>query len=70
MESIEMTSLQYRIQNVLLEIDREFRSPVAKAFKQSDGSYLSFQEELSSMAWDYPSLPVQSILDKIAYDLA
>lgn len=65
-----MNALQYRIQNVLLDIDREFRNPVARAFKQSDGSYLSFQEELSSMAWDYPELPVQYILDKIAYDLA
>ena len=65
-----MNALQYRIQNVLPDIEREFRNPVAKAFKQSDGSYLSFQEELSSMAWDYPELPVQYILDKIAYDLA
>lgn len=65
-----MTSLQYRLQNLLLNIDREFRNPVAKAFAQSDGSFVSFAEELSSMSWDYPDLPVQDILDKVAYDLA
>jgi len=65
-----MNSLQYRLQNLLLEIDREFRNPVARAFAQSDGSFASFAQELSAAAWDYPELPVQDILDKVAYDLA
>ena len=65
-----MTSLQYRLQTLLLEINREFRNPVARAYAQSDGSFASFAAELSATAWDYPDLPVQDILDKVAYDLA
>jgi hypothetical protein len=51
-------------------IEREFRVPVSVAFKQSDGTFLSFQQELSAQVWDHPDLPVQEILDKLAYDLA
>lgn len=65
-----MNALQYRIQELLLTLEREFRMPVAKAFKSSDGSFASFASELSAMVWDHPELPVQDILDKISYDLA
>lgn len=65
-----MNTLKFQLHQFINTLDMEHRIPVAKAFKQSDGSFVSFAEELSSMAWDYPDLPIQSILDKVSYDLA
>lgn len=65
-----MNSLKFRLHELMPNIEREFRIPVSIAFKQSDGTFTSFQQELSAQSWDYPDLPVQDILDKLAYDLA
>jgi len=65
-----MNALKFRLHELMPTIEREFRIPVSVAFKQSDGTFLSFQQELSAQSWDYPDLPVQEILDKLAYDLA
>jgi hypothetical protein len=64
-----MNVLKFRLHELMNSLDREHRVPVSVAFKQSDGSFASFAQELSSMSWDFPDLPVQDILDKISYDL-
>ena len=68
--STEMNVLQFRLHELMPKLDREFRVPVSVAFKMSDGSFSSFAAELTAQTWDYPSLPVQQILDTISYDLA
>ena len=65
-----MNVLQFRLHELINNLDMEHRVPVSNAFKQSDGSWASFAAELSAMTWDFPELPVQDILDKVAYDLA
>lgn len=65
-----MRVIDARISKIIGSIDREFRIPVMEAVQNCDGSYLSFQEELSSQVWDYRDLPVQEILDRVAYDVA
>ncbi len=65
-----MRVIDARISKIIGSIDREFRVPVMEAVKNCDGSLLSFQEELSSQVWDYRDLPVQEILDRVAYDVA
>ena len=65
-----MNALKFQLHEFVNTLEMEHRVPVAKAFKQSDGSFASFAEELSATSWDYPDLPVQDILDKISYDLA
>jgi len=49
---------------VINSLEPEFRIPVVKALQASDGSFLSFQQELSAQTWDFPELPVQDILDR------
>lgn len=65
-----MNVLKFRLHELINNLDMEYRVPVSVAFKQSDGTFLSFAEELSAMTWDYPDLPVQNILDRVGYDLA
>jgi len=64
-----MSALNERILVVQDRIPREFRKAVSVAAGFSDGTVLSFEQELSSQVWDYPELPVQDIMDLIAYDL-
>ena len=65
-----MTALDGRIAAVINTIEPEFRIPVVNALRASDGTVLSFQQELSAQIWDTPDLPVQEILDKIIFDVA
>ena len=65
-----MNVLQYRLHELINTLDMEHRVPVAKAYKQCDGSWASFAQELSAQSWEHPELPVQDILDKVSYDLA
>lgn len=65
-----MNSLKFQLHEIMSSIDREFRIPVSVAFKQSDGTFDSFAQELSAQTWDHPAIPVQEILDKISYNLA
>lgn len=62
--------LNARIIAVITKIDPEYRMPVMVAARNSDGTWLSFQMELSSQAWDNPGLPVQDIIDSLSFDLA
>lgn len=62
--------LDHRVREVINGLEPEFRIPVQRALKASDGTVLSFQQELSAMAWDYPRLPVQDIVDRICWDVA
>lgn len=64
-----MNALDIRVGRVINDIEPEFRIPVINAVKSSDGTFLSFQEELASQVWDMPNLPVQDILDRVAYDV-
>ncbi len=64
-----MNALDIRINQMINSLEREDRVPVVTALSNSDGTFLSFQQELSSQTWDYPHLNVQEILDKIAFDL-
>jgi hypothetical protein len=65
-----MTALDGRVSAVINTIDPEYRMTVIAALKASDGTVLSFQQELAAQVWDNPDLPVQDILDKIAFDVA
>ena len=65
-----MTALDIRINQVINSLEPEFRIPVVNALRHSDGSLLSFQQELSAQAWDTPELPVQEIMDRMAFDVA
>lgn len=65
-----MTVLNNRIHTVINELEPEFRVPVYTAARNSDGTVLSFQQELSAQTWDYPELPIQEIMDKVCYDVA
>lgn len=63
-----MNALTARILTVQDTLPREFRKPVSVAADMSDGTFLSFQQELAAQSWDCPELPVQEILDKVSYD--
>lgn len=63
-----MNALTARITAMQDWLPREFRKPVSVAADLSDGTFLSFQQELAAQSWDFPELPVQEILDKISYD--
>lgn len=65
-----MNALDIRIGMVINSLDPEFRIPVVNALRASDGTVLSFQQELSAQVWDNPGLPVQEIMDCIAFDVA
>jgi len=64
-----MTALDIRINQMINSLEPEFRIPVVNALRTSDGTLLSFSEELTAQAWDTPDLPIQDILDKVAYDV-
>jgi predicted metal-dependent peptidase len=65
-----MTALDISINQMINSLEPEFRIPVVNALRSSDGSLLSFQQELSAQVWDTPDLPVQDILDRVAFDVA
>lgn len=65
-----MTALDIRINQMINSLEPEFRIPVVNALRTSDGTLLSFQQELSAQAWDTPDLPVQEIMDRVAFDVA
>jgi hypothetical protein len=62
-------SLDGRVAVMINSIDPEFRISIINALKASDGTVLSFQEELNAQVWDMPELPVQDIMEKIAFDV-
>ena len=64
-----MNALDIRINIMLNSLDPEFRIPVVNALRASDGTLLSFHQELSAQVWDTPELPVQDIMDRIAFDV-
>lgn len=65
-----MNALDIRINRMINSLEPEFRIPVVNALRASDGTLLSFQQELSAQVWDTPELPVQDILDLVAFDVA
>lgn len=65
-----MNALDIRINQMINSLEPEFRIPVVNALRTSDGTFLSFQQELAAQVWDTPELPVQDILDKVAFDVA
>lgn len=60
-------NMTMNIREFINKLEPEFRVPVSRAFYNSDGSTIGFQQELASMAWDYPTLPVQDILDQFVH---
>jgi hypothetical protein len=65
-----MTALDIRINQMINTLEPEFRIPVVNALRSSAGTLISFQQELSAQVWDTPDLPVQDILDRVAFDVA
>lgn len=65
-----MTSMEYRVRELVKGLDRELRPAVISAWEHSDGSLLSFIEELQGQQWDFPDLPVDSLIEQIAWDVA
>jgi hypothetical protein len=65
-----MTALDIRINTIINALDPEHRIPVVNALRLSDGTLLSFQQELTAQVWETPDLPVQDILDRVAFDVA
>jgi hypothetical protein len=65
-----MTALDIRINQMINSLEPECRIPVVNALRASDGTFVSFQQELSAQVWDNPELPVQDILDRVAFDVA
>ena len=64
-----MRVIDARVSAVINSVDREFRVPVMEAARLSDGTLLSFQQELSAQVWDYPELNVEDILTRVSYDV-
>lgn len=64
-----MTALDFRVKNIVNQLDPEFRVPVVNALQNCDGTLLSFQQELAAQVWDMPGLPVQDIMDQVSYDV-
>jgi hypothetical protein len=64
-----MNIIQLRVQRFFDEIPREFRVPVSAAADLSDGTLLDFHQELENQTWEYPDLPVNEIVNIIAYDV-
>lgn len=65
-----MTALDIRINMMINNLEPEFRIPVINALRASDGTVLSFQQELAAQTWDMPGLPVQDIVDQVCWDVA
>lgn len=59
---MSLTEIVNKVKN---EVYREYRKPITVAFQYSDGTVLGFQQELAAQSWDYPTLPVQDIIDRI-----
>ena len=64
-----MNALDIRINQMINSLEPEFRIPVVNALRASDGTVLSFSQELAAQTWDNPELPVQNILDKLMFDV-
>lgn len=64
-----MNALDIRINRMINSLEPEFRIPVVNALRSSDGTLLSFQQELAAQVWDTPELPVQDIIDLVAFDV-
>ncbi len=65
-----MTALDIRINKMINSLEPEYRISVINALRLSDGTLLSFQQELAAQVWETPDLPVQDILDRVAFDVA
>jgi len=64
-----MTALDVRINTMINSLEPEYRISVVNALRLSDGTLLSFQQELAAQVWETPDLPVQDILDRVAFDV-
>ena len=65
-----MNAMSVRVGTVINDLEPEFRIPVMLALRNSDGTVISFQQELAAQAWDNPDLPVQQIFDAVCWDVA
>lgn len=65
-----MNALEYRVRAMIRDLAHEHRPAVISAWEHSDGTLLSFIEELESQRWDHPDLPVDSLIEQIAWDVA
>jgi hypothetical protein len=66
---MKMTALDVRINTMINSLEPEYRISVVNALRLSDGTLLSFQQELAAQVWETPDLPVQDILDRVAFDV-
>ena len=53
---------------VIRSLDIEFRSPVTEAWYMAAGDLEMFENELKSLVWEIPDLPVRHILDRLIYE--
>lgn len=65
-----MSILEFRVRKLLKDLPREHRPAVISAWEHSDGTLLSFIQELESQTWEYGDLPVSGIIDQLAWDVA
>lgn len=59
-------SIDKKVGNLINNLEPEFRIPVVNALRLSDGSFISFQQELAAQVWEMPTLPVQDIIDRLS----
>jgi hypothetical protein len=65
-----MNEMSVRINSIINSLEPEYRIPVLSALSASDGTVISFQQELAAQAWDNPDLPIQQIFDAVCWDVA
>lgn len=54
-----------RVGRVVSNLPAEYRLPVINAVNYCDGTMDSFRVEMQTMAWDYPDMPIDQILEQI-----
>lgn len=60
-----MNKFDQQFTKLIGSMDREWRLPVAEAFRDSDGTVSGFEQELRAQIWDHPDLPVEDIMHQL-----
>jgi hypothetical protein len=56
------------LSQIVSQLEPEYRVPVADALRMSDGTPVSFEQELQAQTWEHPGLPVEQILQQVMVD--
>ncbi len=60
-----MSQFNQQLSQVINSLAPEFRVPVADALRASDGTLLSFEQELQAQVWEHPDLPLEQIMQQV-----